>query len=229
MVWAIGYPAQEERCRLYVVFRLADQATNTVVKVGAGDSNRGQLQNEAAVLRQLADHALSFGRPEVLFCERLSGEIVALVLTGFPLLARHVSARQAARIADEVIEGLQTVSGRSDSRARGGLTGWAHGDLGPGNMLLTDDKSGFVYDWESARSDAPALVDRVAFWLSCRQKAALKHPKAALRALQIAFPTAQGPQILRALDFLRSHQNVAADNVISVWEGEVCFDGPPVN
>ena len=96
--------------------------------------------------------------------------------------------------------------------------GFAHGDLGPGNMLEDGGGRFFLFDWENASAQAPVLADPAGFWLACRQREALRVPRRVAAQLRSRFATAPEETLLCALAFLCAHGNLAAIRVLECWE-----------
>jgi hypothetical protein len=203
--WLLVWPSRPERRRLYLVFRAAATGRIGVVKIGADDFNRRQFQNEAGSLRRLAGLAHPFAIPAVLFEHDLDDERYLLALGGFPSHLRSMSAAQASHRSASVIEHLASLR-------------FAHGDLGPGNMLVDDGGGLFLFDWENASADAPARVDEIGFWLSLRQGRALRAPRGQVEALRRDFRGLPEAELLAALDFLRARDNLAATRLLETWE-----------
>jgi aminoglycoside phosphotransferase (APT) family kinase protein len=176
-----------------------------VVKIGAGNFNRRQFQNEAESLRRLAGLAHPFAIPAVLFEHSLDDDRYLLAVGGFPSHLRSMSAAQASHRSASVIEHLASLR-------------FAHGDLGPGNMLVDDDGGLFLFDWENASAAAPARVDEIGFWLSLRQGRALRAPRGQVEALRRDFRDVPETELRAALDFLRARDNLAATRLLEVWE-----------
>ena len=203
--WLLAWPARPERRRQYLVFRDAVTRRLGVVKIGAGAFNRRQFQNETEMLRRLAPESHPFSMPSVLFLRELTGERTILALGGFPPQFATLSAAQAVRWSAIVI-------GHLAARRL------AHGDLGPGNMLADAGGGLFLFDWENAAEDAPALADEVGFWLALRQRFALRAPRAQAEALRRDFRARPEAEILAALDFLSARDNLAAARVREAWK-----------
>ncbi len=201
--WLLAWPARLDRRRLYLVFRESSGRIG-VVKIGAGDFNRRQFQNEADALRRLGPGPHPFAVPAVRFLRDLPGGRAVLALGGFPPRLAPLSATLAAQWSAVVIAHLAALK-------------FAHGDLGPGNMLRDDGGGLFLFDWENAAADAPAAVDEVGFWLSLRQSAVLRDPRGQAAALRREFPGVPEAQLLGALEFLRARDNLAAARLREAW------------
>lgn len=202
-VWLLAWPARLDRQRMYLVFREASGRIG-VVKIGAGDFNRRQFQNEAEALRRLGPGPHPFTVPAVRFLRDLPGGRAVLALGGFPPRLAPPSAAQAAHWSATVIAHLATLK-------------LVHGDLGPGNMLRDDGGGLFLFDWENAATDAPAAVDEVGFWLSLRQSAVLRDPRGQAAALRREFSGVPEAELLGALEFLRARDNLAAARLREAW------------
>ena len=96
--------------------------------------------------------------------------------------------------------------------------GFAHGDIGPGNMLDAGRGGVFMFDWENASDQSPVLTDPVGLWLACRQRAALKRPRRVYVALRSRFAGASETALLAALAFLCGHGNLAAMRMLEQWQ-----------
>jgi hypothetical protein len=205
--WLVTWPARPERRRLYLVFRDAATGRIGVVKIGAGGFNRAQFGNEAAFLRQLANTRHPFAVPALLFMRELDDGRSILALGGFPSRLRPASPSRAARWSEQAIGHLQSM----------GPPGIAHGDLGPGNMLVDDDGGLFLFDWENASATAPLRVDEVGFWLALNQRKALRHPRHLVAEMRRHFPSVPEVELRAALEFLRARDNLASANVLEAW------------
>ncbi len=205
--WLVTWPARPERRRLYLVFRDAATGRIGVVKIGAGEFNRAQFGNETAFLRQLDGGRHPFAIPSVLFMRELDDGRSILALGGFPSRLRPTSRFRAARWSAQAIGHLQSM----------GPTGIAHGDLGPGNMLVDDNGGLFLFDWENASATAPPRVDEVGFWLSLRQARALRHPRHLAAEMRRHFHSVPDQDLLAALEFLRARDNLAAAKILEAW------------
>ena len=91
---------------------------------------------------------------------------------------------------------------------------WAHGDLGPGNMVRRDDGQLFVYDWEGASAQAPLHTDAIACWLAVRQRAALRNPRSVRAKLLSSWPNLTQDELGWILAFLVARENVAAAEIL---------------
>ena len=241
----LTWPAQLDRRRLYLVFRAQGSPTVGVVKIGEGEFNVRQLRNEADALGKLAATPQPFSLPKVLFGQEWPGGRAALALGGFPAQSRRVPPKKAAVAGADIAAHLRArtvpaarlrirdcdwftafchrvpalaTSPQWVGRAAAEIeVGFAHGDLGPGNMR--DDGSGgvFLFDWENASVQAPILTDAVGFWLACRQRSALRHPVRVVAALRGHFSDSPDQDLLSALAFLCAHGNLAAIQMLECW------------
>ncbi len=91
---------------------------------------------------------------------------------------------------------------------------WAHGDLGPGNMVRYDEGQLFVYDWEGASAQAPLQTDEVACWLALRQRAILRNPQSVRVQLLSNWPNLSQDQLGWILAFLVARENMAAAEIL---------------
>lgn len=243
--WLLTWPACPARKRLYLVFRAHGASTVGVVKIGAGVFNVHQLRNEARVLESLPSKPHPFSIPAFRFLRDLSRDRVALVLGEFPVQSRPVPAAKAAMFAQEVAEHFREAM--PVSRLRMGAADWfqgfrgrdwtgvgpgrllamedreidvgfAHGDLGPGNMLDNGMGGVFLFDWENASLQAPVLVDSVGFWLACRQRKTLGAPGRLAAEMSAHFSGSSEMDLLAVLGFLCAHENLAAIRVLEAWE-----------
>jgi len=246
MDWLLTWPAQPERQRVYLIFRPRTGGSLGVVKIGAGEFNGRQLRNEAVALKQLAASSHPFSVPSLLFERELPEGRVALATGGFPSHRQSVSSTQATGFGHEVIEHLRRISvpvsqmrpgdcdwmpafrdqapscvqtrhvlDAADTRIE---VGFAHGDLGPGNMLKEGKGGIFLFDWENASMQAPIRTDAVGLWLACRQRHVLRSPSDMARALRAQWASVPEQEILFALAFLCAHGNLAATQILEGWK-----------
>ena len=204
--WLLAWPSRPGRQRLYLIFRGISGRTG-VIKIGAGEFNGRQFRNEAETLQRLAADNHPFAVPAVLFGHELGGGRRVLALGGFPARFRSPAAAQTTHWSAEVIAHLGALK----------PAGLAHGDLGPGNMLLNDDGGLFLFDWENAAVGAPAHTDEVGFWLSLRQARVLRAPAAQREDLRRHFAGVADAELRAALDFLCARDNLAAARLLEAW------------
>lgn len=215
--WLLAWPARPERHRMYLIFRDAATRRIGVVKIAAGDFNVRQLRNEADMLWRLAGTEHPFALPELLFQRELEGGRALLGLGGFPEQFRPMSTAQAVMWSRVVIEHLKSLTPEPTAEETEPPLRFVHGDLGPGNMLLTSGGGLFLFDWENASPAAPARVDEVGFWLSLRQGRVLRAPYRQADALRREFRGCPESELLAALDYLRARDNLAAAGVREAW------------
>ncbi len=96
--------------------------------------------------------------------------------------------------------------------------GFAHGDLGSGNMLKEGRGGIFLFDWENASMQAPVWTDTVGLWLACRQRQVLRSPSAMAIALREEWASVPEQELVFALAFLCAHGNLAATRILEGWE-----------
>jgi len=244
--WLVTWPARPERQRIYLIVRAREGNRISVVKIGAGEFNRRQLRNEAAILQSLAGSTHPFAVPSVLFEQELTGRRTGLALSGFPGFLRPVSARDAASAGSEMIAHLKQIPvpvsslcpkdchwfpAFCDQVPAGAVSrrllaaqdkpievGFAHGDLGPGNMLKTESEGVLLFDWENASTQAPVWTDTVGLWLALRQRRVLRNPVALRDAFQGQWNSVPDSALLAALAFLCAHGTVAAARLLEGWE-----------
>jgi len=244
--WLVTWPARPERKRIYLIVRAPEGGGIHVVKIGAGEFNRRQLRNEAAVLQSLAGSSHPFAIPSVLVERALTGGRTALVLGGFPDSWRPLSAGLAESRGAEMIAHLkglpvpvssmrlkecdwfsafcdQAPAGIASRRLLESMddpveVGFAHGDLGPGNMLKDDANRTWLFDWENASVQAPILTDPAGLWLAMRQREVLRGPANMRSAFRAQWGSVPEPTLLAALAFLCAHGNLAATRLLEGWE-----------
>ncbi|WP_336207959.1 hypothetical protein [Nonomuraea sp. LPB2021202275-12-8] len=119
------------------------------VKVGDTDLTRELVDNEAAVLRKLADQPLkTVVTPTVLHHGRWRG-LSVLALSPLPARRRRVPAPMLVQAVKEIA-------------ATGGADGAAwHGDLSPWNISPSADGRLLVWDWERYEVGVPYGFDAV--------------------------------------------------------------------
>lgn len=205
--WLLLWPARIERARLYLLFRDVATAQNGVIKMGAGPENARLLRNEADALRRLAGQSHPFQIPSVLVIQALSGDRTLLALGGFPARL-HTPRRHAATMwSERVLAHLACLE----------PAGMIHGDLGPGNMSLTDDGGLFLFDWEHSAVGQDALMDRVGFWLSLRQRQILRHPGRLANQFKQDFHSYSESDRIRGIEYLAARDNLAAQIIRETW------------
>lgn len=205
--WLLLWPARIERERLYLVFRAASAAQMGVIKMGAGPANARRLMNEANTLRQLAGQPHPFTIPSVLWIKELSGERTALALGGFPSHGRTPRRTPATIWSERVLAHLASLEPK----------GIIHGDLGPGNMALAADGGLFLFDWEHSAVGQLALIDRLGFWLSLRQRQVVRHPLRWANKLKEEFTDFAETDRVRSVEYLAALDNLAAQKIREVW------------
>ena len=243
--WLLTWPTRPERKRMYLIFHSRKCSISSVVKIGAGSFNERQLRNEATALRQLASESHPFSIPSVLFERELEGGRRALALGGFtahlkPLsasrvsvagleVANHLLHRPVAqpRISLATVPWFELFWGKAPDGAAAQRflamrdaeieIAFAHGDLGPGNMLDDGSAGVFLFDWENASPQAPILTDELGFWLACRQRAALRKPRVLAAQARTRFAGSPEIDLLAALGFLCAHDNLAATCLLEAW------------
>jgi len=244
--WLVTWPARLDRQRIYLMARTSEGNGISVVKIGAGEFNRRQLRNESAVLQSLASSSHPFAVPSVLFEQELTGGRTALTLSAFPESLQTVSADLAESRGAEMIAHLKQTptpassmclktcdwfSAFRDLASAGGASrrlletadeqievGFAHGDLGPGNMLREAGGGIFLFDWENASMQAPVWTDALGLWLACRQRRVLRSPSAMAKALRMRWASVPESELALALAFLCAHGNLAALRILEAWE-----------
>lgn len=244
--WLLAWPAQTDRKRVYLIFRVPAERVSGVVKIGGGEFNRAQFRNETDVLARLLAWEHPFSIPSVLFECNLAGGRTALALGGFPTPLRPVSVARAVAFGREAIDHLHTLPTPA-AKMRLGETSWfpafrdmtlagaascrlldlaateinvafVHGDLGPGNMQ--DDGRGgvFLFDWENASMQAPVWTDSVGLWLACRQRQVLRAPRRMGPALRKQLGDPPENDVGVALAFLCAQGNLAAARMLECGE-----------
>ncbi|NLB66327.1 MAG: hypothetical protein GX803_07660 [Lentisphaerae bacterium] len=204
--WLLTWPARVERRRIYVQFQVPGGGAG-VIKIGAGEFNLKQLFNEAEMLRQLTGHEHPFGIPAVLFAKLWSNGRTILALSNFPNPGAFLSKAEIEQWGHIVLRHLESLS----------IPDFAHGDLGPGNMLLDAQGKLFLFDWENASADAPQGTDAAGLWLSQRQREVLRQPEQAVRELHEYMQGWGDVDCSAVLDFLVARENLAAQRLREVW------------
>jgi hypothetical protein len=245
-LWAVlMWPPDPARGRIYVLLTAPD-GLEAFVKVGFSPFDAARLENETHMLRALGEmDDRPFHVPEVLFARRENESLCWLAIKALAesaglrsrkeanepgevlrFLAEHSPAGVGDRPAADCpwYRGYQVDPGGS-GRVREVLgaapsfrTGWAHGDLGPGNMLVTG-KDTWLIDWENASFCAPHLTDRVCYWLSLRQRRILRNPARYAGELARAFSERAETDVVAALAFLDRRHNRSAGAILEHWEG----------
>ena len=234
--WLIMWPAMVTRRRLYLVYRIPARSIVGVVKIGAGDFNRRQLENEATVLARLAGGAHPFAMPRVRLRESWTGDRVVLVLDGFPAVQHAFPNQEACHKAAEICKHLdsldvptpqvclaeaawyQSMPSHIWNMPENYAAVWGHGDLGPGNMAMLADGRVFLFDWENASCEAPKETDRVGFWLALHQREVLRDPQQGLSDLMDAHGDMPEDAIKPVLCYLAAHENLAAMKMLESGE-----------
>jgi len=123
----------------------------------------------------------------------------------FPAFRDHAPASAAVhrllKTADEPIE-----------------VGYAHGDLGPGNMLEIDATGPLLFDWENASSQAPVMTDSAGLWLALHQREVLRSPAGMQSEFRAQWASVSESVLLAALAFLCAHDNLAAARLLEEWK-----------
>jgi hypothetical protein len=114
-----------------------------------------------------------------------------------------------SRVADDACEAV-------DSGCEGCQV---HGDMGPGNILITSGDP-WIIDWENASESGPVLVDQIGFYLAVNQKCILRSPGEELASIMKRFaPTAgQIKNTLVALVYLHGHGIPSATSLLNKWK-----------
>lgn len=233
--WLITWPAMATRKRLYILYRVRARGLVGVVKIGAGVSNARQFENEAAMLTHLAGVAHPFAVPSVRMQESWPADRTVLVLDGFPAVGHACSGQEAKAAANMICEHLQSLDvpkrrvmlgDEQWGRSAAGLpeafdAGFAHGDLGPGNMTMTPDGRVLLYDWENASCEAPKETDRIGFWLALHQRSVLCEPQETFANLLRVYADVPEENIRLALAFLAAHDNLAARKLLGGEMGKM--------
>lgn len=243
--WLISWPARPERKRIYLILRFEGVSELMVLKIGAGGFNGRQLRNEAAALKRLAGASRLFDVPSFLFERELPGGRFVLAAGGFPAFLHAARQPPVPETGKQLIEKLRQQpvpqkvlrladctwmlsfkENAPDCPARTRLLSregdplevvFAHGDLGPGNLMMGANGKPLLFDWENASDQAPVPTDAVGFWIACRQQQILENPRelcVALRQDQRENETA----LLAALGFLCAHDNLAATRLLEEWK-----------
>jgi len=100
-----------------------------------------------------------------------------------------------------------------------------HGDMGPSNMIRSDNEL-WIVDWEQSCPDGPYLTDVVSFYLGSNRRRVLKNTYWELQNLFEMLVTSphRGTRadILMALAFLHGAGFKLATMIIDVWENTIC-------
>lgn len=197
----LTFPAQEDRGRMYAT--LFDAACQPIgfAKIASIDGRPELLEAEARALQEVASWSgRAYHVPKLLALETVDDGRL-LLTQSLPAPARPYPCRDTAVPDFQVAAGrrhvdphaFQSLSWWSGLQAelteryaafatalqrygeRGLNVGWAHGDLGPGNIASSGGEL-WIYDWEQSQPDAPNLTDAIGFFLGCRTRRVLAAP-----------------------------------------------------
>lgn len=243
--FVVVFPPQADRGRVYVhVFEPSGVAL-AFGKVSTSDRSDRELQHEGRALAN-SEPTSSYRRPKLLMSGSVAGRH-HLLLESLPPGAKPVAPHWTDRLqqihgeihgADRELSRVASTSWWSSfadkasdapalsqylraSEGESTFVGRAHGDFVHWNIHHVDGQY-WVVDWESAADDAPALTDRVRFFLGVHTRAAQRDPRQVARELGELFRGEGMPptklRLARALAFLHARGVVAATAVGRVWE-----------
>ncbi len=197
-----AFPAQPDRGRVYATFFNAARQPIGFAKIALIDGSPELLETEGRALEKIgALPGRTYHVPKLIALETTDNYRL-LLMQSLPASARPYPGRDEAVLNFKVHAGrryvqpqeFRTLSWWSGLQAeltekhdafsnalqrygRQGLNvGWAHGDLGPGNMMISGDEL-WIYDWEQSQPDAPHSTDTIGFFLGCRTRRIFAAPR----------------------------------------------------
>jgi len=244
---SVFWPTEAYRKRIYV--HLFDARARPVgfVKVSLNDDNDERLGREAVMLHELEGLSLTRSRvPRVLADKRWRGRRY-LILEPVPERAvpRHDPSFPAG-LVDEFAGPARTVAGEEidslswwaryqrrltaedapfDAELRRWIAGGVrvrrqHGDFGRHNVVMVDGHP-WVFDWEEASDDAPAITDEVSIWTTAQIRDVTTRPGYFARRFAERFLRGATPErrcdIMTAVAFRYSRGMFTAAAIIRNW------------